>query len=118
MAIFMMASGSDVSCISHGDSDALCTTAVVSVMKTRLKVPMIGSNDRLKGLSHILDVAIPKTFSPDKSVGKKFFKLQHLRCGTGPLLESVRILALSNRFFPTGKVTGVMIHESVNSLKY
>ena len=38
-----------------------------------------------KGLSHILDVAIPKTFSPDKSVGKKFFKLQHLRCGTGPL---------------------------------
>ena len=39
----------------------------------------------LKGLSHILDVAIPKTFSPDKSVGKKFFKLQHLRCGTGPL---------------------------------
>ena len=34
------------------------------------------------------------------------------------LLESVDILAWSNRLFPMGKVTGVMMIESVNLINY
>ena len=38
-----------------------------------------------KGQSHLLDVGLWQTSSPDKSIRKKLFKLQHLRCGTGSL---------------------------------
>ena len=43
-----------------------------------------------KALSHILDVALSKTFSPDKSLRKKFSNVQHLRCGSGPLVNDHR----------------------------
>ena len=45
-------------------------------------------NGTIKALSHILDVVFSKTFSPDKSLRKKFLKIQHLRFETGPFVES------------------------------
>ena len=39
----------------------------------------------LKALSHILDVVFSKTFFGGICREKKFSKIQHLRCETGPL---------------------------------
>ena len=45
----------------------------------------------LKVMSHILDVVFSKTFSADKSLRKKFLKIQHLRCETEPLFQFIWI---------------------------